>query len=47
VDNEKLLRQVKAGDQIMGKVYDGETALIKVEIVAVAAAPGIFEQARN
>jgi Cu/Ag efflux protein CusF len=37
VDNLKLLREVKAGDQIMGKVYDGETALSHVQIVAVAA----------
>jgi len=36
VDNQKLLRQVKAGDQIMGKVFDGETALHHVQIVAVA-----------
>jgi hypothetical protein len=39
VDNLKVLRQVRAGDQIMGKVYDGETALRHVEIVAVAARP--------
>lgn len=39
VDNPKLLRNVKVGDQIMGKVYDGETALRHVEIVAVAARP--------
>jgi hypothetical protein len=39
VDNPKLLREVKVGDQIMGKVYDGETALRHVEIVAVAARP--------
>ena len=33
---------LKAGDQIMGKVYDGETILHHVEIVAVTArsAPG-------
>ena len=37
VENPKLLRQVKAGDQIIGKVYDGETALHHVEIVAVTA----------
>jgi Cu/Ag efflux protein CusF len=37
VDNPKLMREVKAGDQIMGKVYEGETALHHVEIVAVAA----------
>lgn len=37
VDNGKILHQVKAGDQIMGKVYPGETALHHVEIVAVAA----------
>ncbi len=36
VDSEKLLREVKAGDQIMGKVFDGETTLHHVEIVAVA-----------
>jgi Cu/Ag efflux protein CusF len=42
VESQKLLRQVKAGDQIMGKVYDGETTLHHVEIVAVTArsAPG-------
>lgn len=39
VENAKVLRQVKAGDQIMGKVYDGETALQHVEIVAVSARP--------
>jgi len=39
VDNQKLLREVKVGDQIMGKVYEGETALHHVEIVAVAARP--------
>jgi Cu/Ag efflux protein CusF len=37
VDNEKVLRQVRAGDQIMGKVFDGETVLRQVEIVAVSA----------
>ena len=37
VDNPKLLREVKVGDQIMGKVYDGESALRHVEIVAVLA----------
>jgi len=39
VDSPKLLREVKVGDQIMGKVYDGETALHHVEIVAVAVRP--------
>jgi Cu/Ag efflux protein CusF len=38
-DNQKLLREVKVGDQIMAEVYDGETALHHVEIVAVAARP--------
>jgi hypothetical protein len=38
VDNEKVLREVRAGDQIMGKVYDGETMLHHLEIVAVTAA---------
>ena len=39
VENAKVLREVKAGDQIIGKVYDGETALLHVQIVAVAARP--------
>jgi hypothetical protein len=39
VDNPKVLREVRAGDQIMGKVFEGETALRHVEIVAVAARP--------
>jgi hypothetical protein len=29
------MREVKAGYQIMGKVFDGETALRDVKIVAV------------
>jgi hypothetical protein len=37
VDNPKFLREVKAGDQIMAKVREGETALHHIEIVAVAA----------
>jgi len=37
VDNPKVLHEVKVGDQIMGKVYEGEKALHHVEIVAVAA----------
>jgi Cu/Ag efflux protein CusF len=37
VNNEKLLRRVRAGDQIMGKVFDGEAILRQVEIVAVSA----------
>jgi Cu/Ag efflux protein CusF len=37
VDNMKLLREVKAGDQIMGQIFEGEMALHHVEIVAVAA----------
>lgn len=39
VDNPKVLREVKAGDQIMGKVYDGDTALYHVKIVAIAMRP--------
>ncbi len=39
VDNEKLMREVKAGYQIMGKVFDGETALRDVKIVAVTMPP--------
>lgn len=43
VDNQKVMREVRAGDQIMGKVFDGETILRHVEIVAVSArsAPGV------
>jgi hypothetical protein len=37
VDNQKVLREVRAGDQIMGKVFDGEAILRHVEIVAVSA----------
>ncbi len=37
VDNQKLMHQVRAGDQIMGKVFDGEAILRHVEIVAVSA----------
>ncbi len=37
VDNQKVMREVKAGDQIMGKVFDGEVILRHVEIVAVSA----------
>jgi hypothetical protein len=37
VDNLKVLREVRAGDQIMGKVFEGEKTLHHVEIVAVAA----------
>jgi Cu/Ag efflux protein CusF len=37
VDNTKVLREVKPGDQIMGKIFDGETALRNVEIVAISA----------
>ena len=37
VDNHKLMREVRAGDQIMGKVFDGEAILRHVEIVAVSA----------
>lgn len=37
VDNQKVLREVRAGDQIMGKVFDGERILRHVEIVAVSA----------
>jgi hypothetical protein len=39
VDNSKVLREVRAGDQIMGKVYDGETMVHRLEIVAVSAGP--------
>ena len=39
VDNPKLLREVKAGDQIMAKIKEGETALHHVEIVTLVAAP--------
>ena len=37
VDNQKVMREVRAGDQIMGKVFDGEAILRHVEIVAVSA----------
>ena len=37
VNNQRLLREVRAGDQVMGKVYDGESILRHVEIVAVTA----------
>lgn len=37
VDNRKLLLEVRAGDQIMGKLFEGETILRHVEIVAVTA----------
>ena len=36
VDNVKVLREVKAGDQIMGKLFEGETALHHVQIVAIS-----------
>jgi hypothetical protein len=39
IDNMKVLREVKPGDQIMGKLYDGENTLHKVEIVAISARP--------
>jgi hypothetical protein len=37
VGNLKFLREVKAGDQILGHVFEGETELRRVEIVAIAA----------
>ena len=36
VENKKQLIHVKTGDQILGKIYEGETALRDVEIVGVA-----------
>jgi Cu/Ag efflux protein CusF len=36
VDNPKVLRDVKPGDQIMAKLFENETALHNVEIVAIS-----------
>ena len=37
VDNPKVLREVKPGDQIMAKLFENETALHNIEIVAISA----------
>lgn len=37
VENKKQFRRVKTGDQILGRVYEGETELRNVEIVGIAA----------